>query len=95
MFQIKTGEIISPIVKTSDYGGLSIEDLTELCVNRIIGVSETAPPEIREQAKYFRGALQRIISEYLVRAKQSEKANCIQICVKGGEIEAANLLRRT
>ena len=76
MFEIKTGDIISPIVKTSNYGGLPLEELTELCVNRIIGVSETAPPEIREQAKYFREALERTISEYLSRAAQSERASC-------------------
>jgi hypothetical protein len=30
----------------------------------------------------------------LSRAAQSERASCIQVCVQGGEVEAANLLRR-
>lgn len=95
MFEMKTGEILSPIVKTSDFGGLPCEDLAELCTDKIIGVAETAPPAIREQAKFFRERVQKTIFEYLKRAQQSERATCIQICLKGGEEKAAHLLRRS
>ena len=95
MFNLKFGEIHSPLVKTSDFGGLPCEDLAELCTDKIIGVAETAPPAIREQAKFFRERVQNTIFEYLKRAQQSERATCIQICVQGGEEKAAHLLRRT
>ena len=95
MFELKMGEIHSPLVKTSNFGGLPIEDLTELCVDKIIGVSDSAPPAIREQAKLFRQQIEKTVYEYLKRAAQSERANCIQICLQGGEEKAASLLRRT
>lgn len=95
MFNLKFGDIHSPVVKTSDFGGLPCEDLAELCTDKIIGVAETAPPAIREQAKFFRERVQNTIFEYLKRAQQSERATCIQICVQGGEEKAAHLLRRT
>jgi len=95
VFNLKFGDIHSPVVKTSDFGGLPCEDLAELCTDKIIGVAETAPPAIREQAKFFRERVQNTIFEYLKRAQQSERATCIQICVQGGEEKAAHLLRRT
>jgi hypothetical protein len=94
VFNLKFGEIHSPLVKTSDFGGLPCEDLAELCTDKIIGVAETAPPAIREQAKFFRERVQNTIFEYLKRAQQSERATCIQICVQGGEEKAAHILRR-
>jgi hypothetical protein len=94
MFEIKMGKMADPMVKTSDFGGLSCEDLAELCADKIIGVADSAPPAIREQAKFFRERVQKVLFEYLKKAKQAERATCIQICVQGGEQDAANLLRR-
>lgn len=94
MFQLHAGKMADPLVKTSDFGGLSCEDLAELCSDKIISVAENAPPAIREQAKFFRERVQREIFEYLKQAKRAERATCIQICVQGGEQDAANLLRR-
>lgn len=94
MISAKFGEIITPVIKTSEFGGLPLEDLAEICTDKIIGVSETAPPAIREQAKFFRERVEKTIYDYLKRAAQSERANCIQICLKGGQENAADLLRR-
>jgi len=94
MFEVKAGSLLSPIVKTSTDGGLSMEDLADACVSKILSVSETAPPEIREQAKFFKEKLRVLILNYLKRAAESERDTCIQSCIKGGENGAANLLRR-
>ena len=94
MFQLHAGKMADPIVKTSDFGGLSCEDLAELFADKIISVAENAPPAIREQAKFFRERVQKAVFEHLKQAKRAERATCIQICVQGGEQDAANLLRR-
>lgn len=95
MFEIKMGDVKTPMIKTSDFGGLPLEDLAEVCTDKIIGVADSAPPAIREQAKYFRSRVEATILEYLKRAAQSERATCIQICLQGGEEKAAHLLRRS
>jgi hypothetical protein len=95
MLELKVGSLLSPMVKTSDFGGLPMEDLAELCAVRIITVADSAPPAIREQARLFQDQLHKVLVEYLNRAKQSERATCIQICLQGGHIDAATLLRRT
>ena len=94
MFEIKMGTLLQPIVKTSKDGGLSMQDLTEACVSEILSVSETAPPEIREQAKFFQDRLQQVIFDHLNQAAQSQKDTCVQVCLKAGEHNAANILRR-
>jgi hypothetical protein len=94
MFDAKMGALLTPIVKTSDYGGLSMEDLAELCADRILHVADSAPPEIREQARFFRDTLKVTLVDYLKRAQQSERARCIQICAQGGHQAAADILRR-
>ena len=94
MFEVKTGNILSPIVNTSTDGGLSMEDLAEACVFKIISVSETASPEIKEQVYFFQDKLKNLIYQYLKNAAQSERDTCVQLCIKGGEENAANLLRR-
>jgi hypothetical protein len=95
MFDAKLGSLLSPIVKTSNYGGLPMEDLADLCVDRILSVADSAPPEIREQAKFFKDSLRKTLLDYLKRAQQSERACCIQICAQGGHQAAADILRRT
>ena len=42
MFDSKDRNVFSPIVKTSNYGGLSADDIAEICTSKIISVSETA-----------------------------------------------------
>lgn len=95
MFDAKLGSLLSPIVKTSDYGGLPMEDLADLCADRILHIADSAPPAIREQAKYFKDSLRTTMLDYLKRAQQSERARCIQICAQGGHQAAADILRRT
>jgi hypothetical protein len=95
MLELKVGSLLSPMVKTSDFGGLPMEDLAELCAVRIITVADSAPPAIREQARLFQDQLRKVLVEYLNHAKQSERATCIQICLQGGHTDAATLLRRT
>lgn len=91
---MEMGTLLKPIVKTSIDGGLSMDDLADACVSKIISVSETAPPEIREQAKFFRENLRILIKDYLTKAASSQKDTCIQTCIKGGQDDAANLIRR-
>jgi len=95
MFELKSGALLTPMVKTSDFGGLPMEDLAELCAKRIIEVADSAPPEIREQARLFQENIKKILLEYFNRASKSERATCIQLCLKGGYEDAAAFLRRT
>jgi hypothetical protein len=87
------GNIGSPTVVTSINGGLSADQLTTLCCNKIVQVSEGAAPEVREQAVAFRAQLEAVVHAYVLKAMQEERETCVQIAVTGGYSELAELLR--
>ena len=80
-------------VVTSANGGLSVEQITELCCNKIVHVSENAAPAVREQAVAFRAQLEAVVHAYVLKAMQEERETCVQIAVRGGYPELAELLR--
>lgn len=94
MISIEAGDIRSVVVETSQNGGLSADQLTNLCCNKLIKVSDTAPPVIREQAEAFRLKMQHIVYAYISQAMQSERDTCIQIARAGGYNNLSDLLRR-
>tara|TARA_B100001093_G_scaffold518045_1_gene601531 strand:- start:9596 stop:9883 length:288 start_codon:yes stop_codon:yes gene_type:complete len=94
MFLTGTATINNVTVKTSNNGGLSTQDLAEICADKIISVSETADPAIREQALFFKNNVKNLLEYWINQAKQSEKDRCMQILLQGGYEEAANILRR-
>ena len=87
------GGIGSATVVTSVNGGLSAEQITTLCCNKIVQVSESAAPEIKEQAVVFRARLENLVHAYVLKAMQEERATCVQLAVRGGYSELAELLR--
>ena len=83
----------SPTVVTSTDGGLSAEQVTQLCCNKIIHVSENAAPAVKEQAAVFRAQLETVVYAYVLQAQKEERDTCVQIAVRGGYPELAELLR--
>jgi hypothetical protein len=75
------GNIGSPFVVTSNNGGHSPEQVAELCVNRLIQVADTAPPELAQQARAFREQMLAVVLHYVKvgiaedRKTVSEKLN--------------------
>lgn len=94
MFEVKVGNILSPMVKTSTGGGLSNEDLADICLSKMLSVSETAHPHIQEQARLFQDRVRGLLYHYFNEARKAERADCINVCSKGGFSDAASLLRR-
>ena len=87
------GGIGSPTVVTSTNGGLSADQITTLCCNKIVQVSENAAPAVKEQAIAFRAQLEVVVHAYVLKAMQEERDTCVQIAVRGGYPELAELLR--
>ena len=87
------GSIGSPTVVSRSNGGLSAEQITTLCCNKIVHVSEGASPAVKEQAAVFRSQLEVVVHGYVTKAMQEERETCVQIAVRGGYPELAELLR--
>ena len=94
MFNVNVSQLGSVVVKTSEQGGLSNEQIADLAVEKIASVSEDAPPHLKQQAKLFKEQLKGIIHHYLLLARKEERATIIQALRSSGHKEMAEYIRR-
>tara|TARA_S200002703_G_scaffold20912_2_gene17401 strand:- start:253 stop:543 length:291 start_codon:yes stop_codon:yes gene_type:complete len=81
-------------VMTSDNGGHSSEQIVELAMDKIMKVSDTAPPAIREQAEAFQNHLRVVLYHYVQLARREERASIADKMQSAGNSEMAELVRR-
>jgi hypothetical protein len=94
MFNVNVSQLGSVVVKTSEQGGLSNEQIADLAVEKIASVSEDAPSHLKEQAKLFKEQLKGIIHHYILLARKEERASIIQVLRSSGHKEMAEYIRR-
>lgn len=82
------------LVKTTSGRGFTAEELAEQCVQRLVSVSDTAPPAIRDQAHAFKKQVQWIVGHYMRQAIASDRTTVYNSLVEAGHPELANLIRR-
>ena len=81
-------------VHTTDEGGHPVEFWSDLCIKRIISVSEDAPENIQNQVKSFQDNIQKVIEEYMQNAIKSDRITINNKLDKAGFNEAADLIRK-
>ncbi len=81
-------------VRTTSNRGFTAEELAQQCASKIVSVSETAPPAIRDQAKAFQGQVQKLVEHYLNQAIHSDRTTVYSALNDAGHADLANLLRR-
>ena len=81
-------------VMTSDDGGLTSDQVTELAMEKIMRVSDTAPPVIKEQAEAFQSNVRNVVYHYIELARKEERATIARRMDKLGNSEMADLVRR-
>ncbi len=95
MISVETGVTVQSVsVMTSDEGGLSTEQITELAMDKVINVADSAPPAIKDQAKAFRSSIENVLRYYIELARREERATIAHRMAKAGQKEMADLVRR-
>ena len=95
MISVETGMDVSSVnVMTSDEGGHNSEQITDLAMDKIMRVSDTAPPAIKEQANVFKENIRNVLFQYIELARQEERATIANRMAKAGQTEMADLVRR-
>jgi hypothetical protein len=89
-----SGDVGTVTVMTSDNGGHSPEQIAELALNKIMMVSDTAPPVIRDQAIAHREKLREILIYYMNKMAQSERTTLWAEFNKQGHGDMAEIIRR-
>tara|TARA_R110002167_G_scaffold141657_1_gene329951 strand:- start:142 stop:438 length:297 start_codon:yes stop_codon:yes gene_type:complete len=81
-------------VKSTDKRGFTPEELAEDCVSKIISVSDTALPGIRDQARAFERHMETVVAHYMRQAIQSDRTTVYNALIDAGHPQLAELIRR-
>jgi hypothetical protein len=82
------------IVFTSDHGGHTPEQMAEMALNKIMIVSSTAPPAIRDQAIEYRDKLKEVLVLYMNKMADNERTTILALLNQQGHVDLAEIIRR-
>jgi len=94
MMSISLPETPVVSVTTTDSRGHTPEEVADMCLNRILHVSDSAIPEIRDQANAFKEALRPVLIFYIKKGIQSDRTTMYNALKSAGHSETAELIRR-
>ena len=63
---------------TTENRGWTVEEVADRCLQRIIAVSDNAPPEIRDQAVAFKEAIRPLLIFYM------KEVVCLSVMINSG-----------
>lgn len=86
--------VMSVNVSTSDNGGLTVDQITDLAMDKILNVANTAPEPIKDQAIAFQKNIRAVLKEYIDLAGREERATIVQKIREAGQKDLADLIRR-
>ena len=81
-------------VYTTKDRGHNVQELSEMLLDKIISVSDTAPAPIKDQALQYRKMIGEIILWYMETAIRSDRDTISQKLVAVGQTEAASLIKK-
>ena len=81
-------------VKTTNNRGFTPEEVAELCVDRLMIVSNDAPPAIRDQALAHKERMKAVIAVYMKQAIQSDRTTVYNAIKDSGNPKLAEYIRR-
>jgi len=82
------------LVNTTDGRGFTPEELSEQCVQKLISVSDTAPPAIRDQARAYQKHVETLVAFYMRQAIRSDRTTVYNALNDAGHPDLADLIRR-
>lgn len=81
-------------VRTTQNRGFTPEELAQQCSEKIVSISETAHPAIRDQAVAFQGHVAKLVEVYLQQAVQSDRTTVYNALKDAGQPQLAEMIRR-
>jgi len=81
-------------VKTTENRGFTPEEVAERCADKIISISDTADPVIRDQARAFKSHLVKVLTFYMREAIRSDRTTVYNALCDAGHKELAEMIRR-
>jgi hypothetical protein len=89
-----TAAVGNALVFTSDNGGHTPEQMAEMALNKIMIVSSSAPPAIRDQAIEYREKLKEVLVFYMNKMAENERTTILALLNQQGQGDMAEIIRR-
>tara|TARA_B110000483_G_C17948392_1_gene447301 strand:+ start:167 stop:454 length:288 start_codon:yes stop_codon:yes gene_type:complete len=81
-------------VRTTNNRGFTPEEVAELCVDRLMIVSNDAPPAIKDQALAHKERMKAVIAVYMKQAIQSDRTTVYNAISDAGHKKLADYIRK-
>ena len=81
-------------VGTTSNRGLTPSEVAEMCVEKLMYVSQEAPPAITDHAVFYKDQLFVLIEHYMKQAVASDRTNVINALTNAGSPQLAEMIRR-
>ena len=87
-------ELGNALVFTSNNGGHTPEQMAEMALNKIMIVSSSALPAIRDQAIEYREKLKEVLVFYMNKMAENERTTILALLNQQGQGDTAEIIRR-
>lgn len=96
MFSIKFDIPSAPVIDvvTTENRGFTPDEVAERCIEKLISVSDTAHPAIRDQAKAYKKQMEKVVAFYMREAIRSDRTTVYNAIKDAGHPELAEAIRR-
>lgn len=86
----------TPVVQvhTTSGRGFTPEEVASRCADKLVAVSDNAPPAIRDQARAFKANIEQVVASYMRQAIASDRTTVYNALKDAGHPELAELIRR-
>tara|TARA_R110000751_G_scaffold276031_2_gene376950 strand:- start:586 stop:876 length:291 start_codon:yes stop_codon:yes gene_type:complete len=80
-------------VRTTNNRGFTPEEVAERCTDKLVHISEQAPPAIRDQAVAYKQQMTDVIASYMKQAIQSDRTTVYNAIKDAGHPKLADYIR--
>jgi len=81
-------------VHTTEGRGSTPEEVASRCADKLMQVSDSAPVEIRDQARAFKARIEQVVAHYMREAIASDRTTVYNAIKDAGHPELAEMIRR-
>lgn len=81
-------------VRTTSERGLTPDELADLAMDKLISVSDSAPPVIADQARAFKARMREVVLHYMKQAIASDRTTLYNTLKQAGHPDLAEMIRR-
>jgi len=81
-------------VQTTQHRGFTPEEVADRCLTKLLSVSDTAPPAIRDQAIAYKEHMRAVLVFYMNEAVQSDRTTVNNALLDAGQKDLGEMIRR-